>query len=146
MTASTLVDDATVNGLRSEGDVIVSGTLTVSDNIGIGTTTPAAKLDVNGDIRWTGRLQNMVVSGYSVRQDDAAGSNSVTMVPFLRENIYRSICFLTRTRFEDIDTEDEWAECHVGLDYRNDWVLTAEIGDAGGPDANVYCVAWCLQW
>jgi hypothetical protein len=50
------------NGLIALKDSIVSGSLFVTGSVGIGTTSPAAKLDVNGDTNITGTLTATVKS------------------------------------------------------------------------------------
>lgn len=37
-----------IDGFAADGDLIVNGNVTVNGNVGIGTTTPEAKLDVQG--------------------------------------------------------------------------------------------------
>ena len=85
------------------------------------------------------RLYRPIVSGlYKVKQKDATGEK--------REDLGSTsnrICFLTRVKFEDLDSEEEWAECEVAQESDR-WVLRAYLKK--GPDAKAYCDARCISW
>jgi hypothetical protein len=53
----TTVDNGT-DRLQISGNTYITGSLTVSNNIGIGTTTPLSKLDISGSVSISGNLTN----------------------------------------------------------------------------------------
>ncbi len=57
--------------------------------------------------------------------------------------ITNRICFLSRVKFEDLDSEGEDGICEV-TQQNEQWVLLAALEK--GPDAKAYCDARCLSW
>jgi hypothetical protein len=109
-------------------------------NVGIGTTSPSEKLDVNGNIAWSGHLASMMVTtDYEVA---SSGEGSQVQQMVLTDN---SICFLTGVIFADIDDTlaNEYGVCDV---YQSGgyWVLQAN--SVASKDNYAWCEARCLQW
>lgn len=55
----------------------------------------------------------------------------------------RSACGLTKLLFEDLDGQDEWGRCWIGIN-NNQWETVAKIDK--DDDADVHCNALCMQW
>jgi hypothetical protein len=133
------VGDGGIGGTNSSGDnvYLVPG----SGNVGVGYASTSALshlLEVNGNIAWSGHLQNMTVTDSYQETSLGEGQQLLTLVP-----TSNSICFLVDTGFADIDTNGEYAECYVRQSGGN-WVLEAD--SLNGQDNWAVCQARCLQW
>ncbi|MEM2918061.1 MAG: hypothetical protein QXY62_00965 [Candidatus Altiarchaeota archaeon] len=69
---------STNNGLNTRMTILAN-----NGNVGIGTTAPAYKLDVAGDIRSTGTVRTNTVTPDSESGISASGSNLLTMTPYV---------------------------------------------------------------
>lgn len=107
-----------------------------NNRVGIGTTTPAAKLDVNGVVKATGIRDALTVFEGNVLTCSGDCSNSLTLI-----SATNSFCSLTLVQFSDIDSAFEDARCSVSISGGN-WVLRASSDD----DADAICAASCVRW
>jgi hypothetical protein len=73
------------------------------------------------------------------RTNHQAGASFLNMTPSAS-----TFCFLSKVNFEDIDTNNEFAECKVTRGAVV-WTLTATLGAGGGPDAEARCSAYCYN-
>jgi len=138
-------DDGTKFKINAGGNVGGSNqfTMTPDGRVGIGKTTPLAKLDVDGNINWSGDLQGFTMSQeYLAVRLNNKGSTWTPMTP-----VANSLCFLTRVSFAEIDSGDdadpESAACGIS-DIDGDWQLEAYLHK--DEDADVWCIARCLSW
>jgi len=107
-----------------------------SGNVGIGTTNPSQKLDVNGNVNVAGNLNVQgSISNFSVSSAFQAESNNGTNQSVNLAPITDSFCFLTLVHFEGI------AQCEV-TQSGGMWILFA--GSIGGTRA--VCQARCFSW
>ncbi len=109
-------------------------------NVGIGTTNPEAKLDVNGDIDWSGNLAGFTVTTYT------AVSNGGGACALTTSNVGPStpgVCFLTKVELEDIDSNAEQAKCEV---ITNGSTGYKQLQACADDDADAYCGMTCLSW
>ncbi|MCF7812805.1 tail fiber domain-containing protein [Candidatus Gracilibacteria bacterium] len=73
-------DDIHIIGTNTNDDVVIggesgwSGTVTTTGNVGIGTTSPGHKLDVNGNINYAGPLLTSPHINMAIRQSGSAGN------------------------------------------------------------------------
>ena len=112
--------------------------LSVDGKVGIGTTDPQSELDVNGNISWTGHLENITVSEpYAVHGVSFHYSQS--------DPVYADVCFLTKYEIRDPSTWGDWAGCEVFFDAANGyWLLKA---DSVQPRVwDIRCEMTCLDW
>jgi hypothetical protein len=105
-------------------------------NVGIGTLSPAATLDVNGDLNISGDILNFVVSG-PVSITSFNGEDTATNLGSTTQRI----CFLTRAGFGDLTGGGDNNVCRIEPSG-GQWRLTADSEGSG----NVFCSATCLSW
>jgi len=104
--------------------------------LGIGTTAPAATLDVNGTIK--GQLYEHYTGTISRTSSNGNGTTSLNTGKYFPE----WFCALSRVDIIDLDTENEHAYCNVTLSS-NQWVLEATI--QGASDQAVNCGIICFR-
>jgi hypothetical protein len=110
-------------------------------NVGIGTTAPTRKLDVNGDAAVAGNLSFGSLSGFTISDvfyfEGNNGSNDFFEIMPEGANI----CFLSKSVVRNADDESEDVGCEVYRDIGRWWVR-AHSRD----DANAFCAATCMSW
>lgn len=136
--------DATADGLflnnNTDQNVILANG---GGNVGIGTTSPGAELDVNGDVIIRGDLEvqgdltNFSVSPKFLRSSRDGNNPS----PLLLMSASNSYCSLTKVMMVNQEDEDETTFCEV-YRWEGSWWLKASTKG----DANADCEARCLVW
>ena len=118
-------------------------------NVGVGTASPAATLDVNGNINTNGNISWNRASGHltglNLTDKYSAESHESGRVSTGMVSSNNSMCFLTYVWFETIGDHDEDARCDI-QDNGSQWILSAEAEGTGFMDAFAHCEARCLQW
>ena len=76
-TETTIGNTATANTLTL--GVKTSGTVTTQGNVGIGTTSPAAPLDVNGNIQITGGSNTLIFDNSTIKWQQYVNTNEFTL-------------------------------------------------------------------
>lgn len=139
------VGDGGISGTDSSGDnvYLVPG----SGNVSVGYASTQAlsdKLEVNGNISWSGHLGNMVVSSeHTVVAHQGITSPDVPMDEESMVLSANSICFLTAKTSYYLSSDSDYAICYIG-DNGTRWYLAAQVNDSGV--SQVECRARCLQW
>lgn len=127
-----------------------------NDKVGIGTTDPQAKLDVNGDFRVQGNFTNFRIEGpFTLDSNNLHGSAGRPNRRAYEEEISlgsldKRFCFLTSmtTRVTTDDPADEQQTCKVYNDGSN-WTLWAyakDVEEHSRTDSDVECIAMCFTW
>ena len=112
-------------------------TIRNDNKVGIGTTDPQAKLDVNGNIAWSGHLASMNRTSYYDAESNHEGDVYTQMV----EKTANSLCYLGTVKFRELDSAGESGLCDIGY-FDGYWQLHVyAVGDSYAK-----CRAWCLEW
>jgi hypothetical protein len=140
------INNLSDDGLNFEETGITGGDgrlfLETGGNVGIGTTNPGAKLDVNGDISWSGDLLNLTVTneiiwGAADGQDWRCARIPPEILPYKKPKM----CFLTHIEFEQVDEPLQRTGCLVKEEDDNWQICARALGHS-----NAVCRARCLDW